>query len=138
MATRGLPEQILPEQLALDGEEFVRRFAEHELLYFHREEPHRPVAKELVVLLDQGVRTWGEVRLVLAGATLALGRQAMRRGTPFLIAATSTGGRIGDPLQLDGEALGGVLESSDLSPDPGQAIGRVLESPAVIAPTSSC
>ena len=133
VATRGLPEQILPEQLALDGEEFVRRFAEHELLYFHREEPHRPVAKELVVLLDQGVRTWGEVRLVLAGATLALGRQAMRRGTPFLIAATSTGGRIGDPLQLDGEALGGVLESSDLSPDPGQALGRVLESPAVIA-----
>ncbi len=130
VATRGLPEQILPAQLALDGEEFVRRFAEHELLYFHREEPHAPITEELVVLLDQGVRTWGDVRLVLAGATLALGRRASRRGIPLLIAATSTDGRIDDPSRLDDEAIAAVLESSDLSPDPGRALGRVLESPA--------
>ena len=33
-----VPERILPIQFALDGEEFLRRFSEPELLYFHREE----------------------------------------------------------------------------------------------------
>ena len=66
VTTRGAPERILPIQFALDGEEFIRRFAESELLYFHREEPREPISEELVLLLDQGVRTWGDVRLVLS------------------------------------------------------------------------
>ena len=72
VTTKGAPEQILPIQFALDHEEFQRRFAERELLYFHREEPRQPTTEEIVLLLDQGVRTWGDVRLVLAGAVIAL------------------------------------------------------------------
>ncbi len=79
ITTRGAPERILPIQFALDGEEFIRRFAESELLYFHREEPREPISEELVLLLDQGVRTWGDVRLVLSSAVIALSRQAERR-----------------------------------------------------------
>ncbi len=41
LTTRGSPEQILPIQFALEDEEFLRRFAERELLYFHRETPSR-------------------------------------------------------------------------------------------------
>ena len=138
LATHGLPEQILPAQLALDGEEFVRRFAERELLYFHREEPDAPITEELVVLVDQGVRTWGDVRLVLAGATLALGRRASRRGISLLIAATSTDGRIDDPSRLDDEAIAAVLESSDLSPDPGRRSGACWSLPPWRCATWSC
>jgi hypothetical protein len=130
VATRGLPEQILPVQFALDPEEFLRRFAEHELLYFHREEPHAPTAEELVVVVDQGVRTWGDVRLVLAAAALALGRQAARRDLPLLVAATSTDGAIITAEEAGREALGGLLEMSDLSPHPGRALERVLDAPA--------
>jgi hypothetical protein len=126
VATRGLPEQILPGQLALDGEEFVRRFAQRELLYFHREEPRIPVAGELVVVLDQGVRTWGDVRLVLAAALIALGRQAERRGLAFRIAATSAEGALHDPLEVDEDALGGLLEASDLTPHPARVLAQVL------------
>ena len=79
ITTKGAPEQILPIQFALEGEEFLRRFAERELLYFYREEPREPTTEEIILLLDQGVRTWGDVRLVLAGAALALARQAERR-----------------------------------------------------------
>ncbi|MHB1560063.1 MAG: hypothetical protein ACYC61_21640, partial [Isosphaeraceae bacterium] len=43
LTNRGEPEQILPIQFALEPEEFLRRFAERELLYFHRETPARPV-----------------------------------------------------------------------------------------------
>ena len=57
VGTRGQPEQILPAQFALDELELARRFADNELLYFQREEPHAPTCDKLVVLLDQGVRT---------------------------------------------------------------------------------
>jgi hypothetical protein len=88
VVTRGHPEQILPSQFALDDLEFLRRHAENELLYYHREEPHVRTREELVVLLDQGVRTWGTVRVVLAAAVLALARLAERRRLPFTVAAT--------------------------------------------------
>lgn len=129
LATHGQPDQILPSQFALDGLEFARRLAEKELLYFRREEPPVHQREELVVLLDQGVRTWGDVRLVLAGAALALVRLAERRGTPLLLATTSSRGNTANPLTFEQEALGERLEASDLSPHPAAALERVLEEP---------
>lgn len=130
VATRGHPEQILPAQFALDDLEFLRRFAERELLYYHREEPRAPRAEELLVVLDQGVRTWGDVRLVLAAAAIALGRQASRRQIAWLVATTANGGHVVDPMAAaDAEALGTLIEASDLSTNPGLAVERVLETP---------
>ena len=126
VATRGRPEQILPSQFAIDDVEFLRRFAENELLYFHREEPHAPLTEELVLLLDQGVRTWGRVRHALAASALAFGKLASRRKLRLLVAATSCPGRLFDPLLADEEALGSLWESSDLSPNPSQALGEIL------------
>src|SRR5262249_46564648 len=104
---------------------------ENELLYFRREEPQAQTREELVVLLDQGVRTWGDVRLVLTAAVLALGKLAVRRKIPFRIAATSSEGRLTDPMEVSDEDFGNLLEASDLTPDPGLALERVLEeSPA--------
>ena len=101
VTTRGKPDQILPSQFALEDLEFVRRFAENELLFYRREEPPVREREDLVVLLDQGVRTWGDVRLVLASATLALARQAGRRDIPFLLATTSGRGVPFDPLRVE-------------------------------------
>jgi hypothetical protein len=133
VTAHGRFDQILPSQFALDEEDFLRRLAENELLYFRREEPPNPTRHELAVLLDQGVRTWGDVRLVLSAAVLALGRQAGRRGVPFLVAATANDGRLIDPLEADGEALGALVEASDLSANPGLALERVLEERAEAA-----
>jgi hypothetical protein len=129
VTTHGRPDQILPGQLALDEWDFLRRYADHELLYFRREEPHARTEHELVVLLDQGVRTWGDVRLVLSAAVLALGRQAERSRLPFFLAATSRSGEVFDPLRLDGQALGSLVEASDLTANPGLALEHVLEQP---------
>ena len=135
VANRGQPEQILPGQFALDMDEFLRRFAERELLYFHREEPHTPTAKELVLLVDQGVRTWGDVRVVLAAAALALGRLADRRGLLLRIATTGNEGVAVEAAGIGVEALGSLLEASDLTPSPAPALGRVLaEGPEGEAP----
>ncbi|CAN5871620.1 hypothetical protein BH23PLA1_BH23PLA1_18920 [soil metagenome] len=127
VATRGHPERLLPSQHALDITEFLRRFTENELLYFHREEPNAPETEELVVLLDQGVRTWGDVRLVLGAAVVALGRLADRRGLSMRLAATSNDGRLVDPLDNDPKTVGELLEASDLSAHPGLALERLLE-----------
>src|SRR5262249_1768833 len=85
--------------------------------------------EELVVLVDQGVRTWGVVRLVLSAAFFAFGKLAQRRKLRFQVAATGTSGRLTDPLEVENEALGALLEASDLSPHPGLALERVLEEP---------
>jgi hypothetical protein len=127
VTTHGRLDQILPSQFALDELDFLRRLAEQELLYFRREEPPRPTRQEMAVLLDQGVRAWGDVRLVLGAAVLALGRHAARRGFPFFVAATGNGGELLDPLEVDEDALGELVEASDLSPNPGLALERVLE-----------
>jgi hypothetical protein len=130
VATRGHLEQVLPSQLAYDDLEFVRRLAQRELLYFRREDPHVRTREDLVVLLDQGVRTWGRVRLLLSAAVFALGRLCQRRVLPLLIGVTSTKGELYDPLKTPAEELGQLLEASDLGANPGLALERVLAVPA--------
>jgi hypothetical protein len=130
MTTRGEVEHLLPTQHALDELDFLRRFAERELLFFRREEPPAQNQQKLVVLIDQGVRTWGDVRLVLAAAALALGKQAVRRAQQFRLAATSNAGRLLDPVEADDAALGELIEASDLSFHPGAALEAVLEQPS--------
>jgi hypothetical protein len=130
ITTRGAPERILPIQFALDGEEFLRRFSEHELLYFHREEFREPLTEELIILLDQGVRTWGDVRLLLSGAVVALSRQAERRRITVKLATTSTGGEPFDPTAIEPAALHAAIEASDLSPHPAQALEALLAAPS--------
>jgi MoxR-vWA-beta-propeller ternary system domain bpX1 len=126
LSVRGEPEQLLPGQFALDPDDFVRRFAERELLYFRREEPHTTRKPERLIVLDQGVRTWGRVRLALAAAALSLLKKDPRRfGLPRLV-LTSTAERI-DPQMLDVEPLTKLLEASDLTPHPAEAVSRALE-----------
>jgi hypothetical protein len=126
MVTHGEPEHLLPSQHALDDMEFLRRYTENELLFFRREEPPAQNRQELVVLLDQGVRTWGDVRLVLTAAALALGKQAVARKLPLLLAGTSNAGRLLRPEE-DFGPVGQLLDASDLSLTPGLALEHVLE-----------
>lgn len=129
--TRGTVDRMLPSQHALDDLEFLRRFSENELLYFRREEPPAAQREDKVIVLDQGVRTWGDVRLVLAAAALALATRAHSRAIACWLACTSQAGLI-DPQDVPAEALGRLLEASDLSPNPGLALESVLEKPSEV------
>lgn len=126
ITTRGRPEHLLPTQFGLEPDEFVRRFSENELLYFRREEPHSRLREEIVLLLDQGVRTWGEVRLLLTAAAMALARSAGKTGTPLRLATTGRPRDLVDPLAVEPERLAGLLEGADLSAHPADALERVL------------
>jgi hypothetical protein len=118
VTTRGDPAHLLPSQFALDPDEFVRRFAEKELLFFRREEPHHRTRDRLILLVDQGVRTWGTIRLALSAAVLAFRKLAARRGLPFLIRFGSNSMERIDPADCDLERLTELLENSDLSAVP--------------------
>ena len=60
VTTNGPPDRLLPSQFALDEWDFLRRYADHELLYFRREEPHTRTRHELVCC-------W--IRVCVPGAT---------------------------------------------------------------------
>jgi hypothetical protein len=127
VSNRGDLGRLLPGQHAMEPEEFLRRFAENELLYYHREEPHAPESEELVVLVDQGVRTWGGVRPVLAAAAVALGRLADRRGVAMRLGASSDPAhRLLDPITTPADDLAVLLESSDLTPHPAPLLVSAL------------
>jgi len=128
LSTRGHPERILPSQLVLDGDEFIRRYSENELLFFEREAPQTPQSHGVVVLLDQGVRTWGHVRLILLAALLSLGRRAERSGIGFQVAVTSDDSPIWDPCRIESEKLAQRLGASDLTLNPGKSLRSVLDS----------
>jgi hypothetical protein len=130
VTTHGNPEQVLPGQFALDELEFLRRYAQNELLYYHREEPARQQGEQLVVLLDQGVRTWGEIRLALTAAVFALVRLAERKQLDVRLAVTSQGGRLLDPRTTSPEELAGALAGSDFGVDPSAVLQAVREQPA--------
>src|SRR5581483_11102320 len=126
VTTRGAPERLLPHQFALEPLDFVRRFAEHELLYFRREEPHRGERPERLVVLDQGVRTWGGVRLALAAAVVALAGKDRRRAGPLRLAMTAADRPPFDPAAVPLTELADLLEASDLTPNPAAALARAL------------
>ncbi len=130
VTTRGVPDRLLPSQFALDADEFVRRFAENELLYFRREEPHAAKTPTQVLLLDQGVRTWGPVRLGLAGAAVAVLTRDPARFAAVSVGLTSCE-RFLDPWALSPSDLATHLEASDLSAHPADLLERALREPAV-------
>ncbi len=122
VTNRGEPERLLPSQFALDSDEFIRRFAEKELLFFRREEPHQRSREHLVLLVDQGVRTWGTVRLALSAAVLAFRKFAERRKLPFSVRFSADAGSRFDPSFCDATQFVDRLEASDLSPNPSDLV----------------
>jgi hypothetical protein len=132
VVTHGSIDRLLPSQHALDDLEFLRRYCQNELLFFRREEPPAALRQEVMVVLDQGIRTWGDVRLVLTAAALALAQGADRKSMVNHLAFTSRPRTFEDPLLDADQELGAALEASDFSRNPGLALERVLEQPSSV------
>jgi hypothetical protein len=130
VTSRGDPARLLPSQLALDPDDFVRRFAENELLFFRRDDPHERKQEHLALVVDQGVLTWGPVRLALGAAVLAVGRLAARRKLAVTVRFGSTPAERFTPPMTNPERFGEVLEASDLSPHPGHALAEEVLDPS--------
>jgi hypothetical protein len=130
--TRGTPDRLLPSQHALDEIDFLRRYSENELLYFQREDPPSQPKRDLAIILDQGVRTWGDVRLVLAAAVLALAKNAANAGKRCSVFFTSRPLGFEDPLIEPDPAFAEAMEASDLTRDPGTTLETVLQQEQIV------
>jgi hypothetical protein len=123
---RGRPENLLPSQFALPEDEFIRRFAQNELLFFDREQPEQRESEDLILVLDQGVRTWGEIRQALVAAAIVYTRIALKRERPVKLWFTSHPILI-DPHQSTQEELAKLLEQSTLDRHPGDGLHRLID-----------
>jgi hypothetical protein len=121
VAASGDLAQILPHQLVLDPDEFVRRFAGKELLFFKREEPHQSQRPERIIVLDLGIRTWGTVRLALAAATFSLLKQDSENFGVVRLFTTARSQPV-DLLATEPSTLIELLESSDFSRCPDDCL----------------
>lgn len=72
LSNRGPFDRLLISELAYPEEEFLRRFAEGEQLYYDLESPPPRVPAAECILLDGSPMTWGIARLAGQAATLAL------------------------------------------------------------------
>ncbi|MFE2407643.1 hypothetical protein ACFXDE_04780 [Kitasatospora sp. NPDC059408] len=103
LARTGRPDQLLPSEWLLADEapdEFLRRYADRELLHLAPESTTDTVRGRVVALVDTGPAQAGAGRLVQLAVLLVLHRRAVARGTELLV------GVLGDP---SGRLLGGDL-----------------------------
>ena len=105
ITTRGAPERILPIQFALDGEEFLRRFSEHELLYFHREEFREPLDGGAGHLARPGCANLGGRAAVAIGRGGGAGAAGRAPGDCGQAGRDQTGGELFDPATIEPAAL---------------------------------
>ncbi len=125
IATKGDLSRLLISQLALDPDEFLRRYIEGELLYFQKEKPHEKAKPERWLVLDQGIRTWGSVRLALCGAALSLLARTLSKGFPCRLQATSRDDLLVAATQSSAELVD-ALEASDFSSSPFPSLAKVI------------
>ncbi|MGW2249993.1 hypothetical protein ACWCXH_07315 [Kitasatospora sp. NPDC001660] len=94
LARTGRPDQLLPSEWLLAGEapdEFLRRYADRELLYLAPEFTTEASRGRIVALVDTGPAQAGAGRLVQLAVLLVLHRRAAAVGTELLV------GVLGDP-----------------------------------------
>ncbi|MBI3271344.1 MAG: hypothetical protein HYZ53_20275 [Planctomycetes bacterium] len=85
LSNRGPFDRLLISELAYPEEEFVRRFAEGEQLYYDLEAPPRRTPPVQLVLLDDAPTTWGIARLAGQAAALSLLERAWETGAAVRI-----------------------------------------------------
>ncbi|HQR41045.1 MAG TPA: hypothetical protein PLX97_00145, partial [Gemmatales bacterium] len=82
---------------------------------------------DLLLILDQGIRTWGSTRLRLTAAALALAIKAQRHGRKVYLTTSSHYREMLDVNEHKPEQLAEVLEKSDLTSHPSVAISMLAE-----------
>lgn len=121
IANRGLPHQLLITELAQDDLVLLTRLALSQALYVRREVPPDQSSLERLVLVESGIRVWGQSRLLLTAIAMAANAQGLSQHVEtYCFAAEST-----KLIPLDLNSLEGIkkrLEHLSLDVHPGPAL----------------
>lgn len=107
VTNRGEPERLLMTELAQDPMVMLARIANGQALYLRRESPPGPSPQFRPVLIESGIRTWGENRLQIASMALAIAAAEEQRGETAARLLTIAGER---SIEEDFSNRAGVVE----------------------------
>lgn len=135
IARHGSIDRVLLSQLAYDPDEFLRRFAENELLYYQNEAHPDMPTQPLTCLIDMGVAMWGRPRLLAAGCALAAWKSAWAKQRPFELFQTFFGEAVRLPLDQPRQ-LADILTGIDDSESPVAALNALWKQQRKALPQS--
>lgn len=126
ISNRGNPERLLMTELAADPDLLIARIANGQALYLRRESPPKPRPHIRDILIENGIRCWGEQRLTILAFALAAAASEEKRGTQLNI-TTLAGQELFDENFSTLEGLTAALERLHYSHHPGQAIENLIQ-----------
>ncbi len=126
ISNRGNPERLLMTELAADPDLLIARIANGQALYLRRESPPKPRPQTRDILIENGIRCWGEQRLTILAFALAAAASEEKRGTQVSI-TTLAGQELFDENFSTFEGLTEALERLHYSNHPGQALEHLIQ-----------
>lgn len=91
ISNRGDPERLLATELAADPMLLLARIATGQALYLRRESPPENGVRTRELLIENSVRTWGQVRLYALSVALGLAAGEQQRGESAVSIKTLAG-----------------------------------------------
>ncbi|QEG39808.1 hypothetical protein [Roseimaritima ulvae] len=127
ISNRGNPEQLLLSELAQEPMALLARIATGQALYLRRESPPAPRPHCQPLLLEAGIRTWGQRRLQLTALALGISTSLQRREDVAIQAVTVAGDQHWEEDFLSRRGLIEHLERLPTDIHPGPAIAKWIE-----------
>lgn len=126
ISNRGNPQRLLMTELAADPDLLIARIANGQALYLRRESPPKPRPETRDILIENGIRCWGEQRLSILALALAAAAAEERRGTKVNV-TTLAGTDLFSEDFSNLKGLTSALERLHFSTHPGQAIEHLIQ-----------
>ncbi len=126
ISNRGKPDRLLMSELALDSDLLIARIANGQALYLRRESPPKPRPQQRMVLMENGIRCWGEKRISITALALAVAAAEETSGKCQPQLFTVSGADCYPENFASHSGLGVALARLEPSQHPGEAIKTVL------------
>ena len=127
ITNRGDPERLLITELAQDPMVMLARIANGQALYLRREVPPGPSPPVRPVLMETGIRTWGQTRLTIASVGMAIAAAEERRGESRALMISVYGSESVEEDFSETDGMIAHLSRTPIDEHPGQAMASWFE-----------
>ncbi|MBN8603817.1 MAG: hypothetical protein J0M26_22570 [Planctomycetes bacterium] len=126
ISNRGNPERLLMTELAAEPDLLIARIANGQALYLRRESPPKPRPQTRNILIENGIRCWGEQRFTMLAFAFAIAASEEKRVAQVQI-TTLAGHELFDEDFTTTDGLAKALERLYPAPHPGQALENLVQ-----------
>ena len=126
ISNRGNPERLLISELAAEPDALIARIATGQALYLRHESPPKQRAHKRDILIENGIRCWGEQRITMLAFALATAAAEEKRGANVRV-NTLAGNQIFQENFSSLEGLTNALERLHTAAHPGPAMELLIQ-----------